>query len=224
MGGHGHPYSPAALLLPGFVPQRLSQGQILAPYLAASLLAALAVWLISGRCGGGGGGGRLSRTDRLLMCWWAFTGLTHVVLAGSFLFFTPDFFSKEDPSYFDDLFKEYSKGDSRYAARDTGILALEMITIGFKGPASLLALYAIASRRSYSHILQYAVCLGQLYGCLFYFTTAYLAGFNFWASPFYFWAYFIGANCPWVVVPTLIASRSWKKISTAFRAEKMKTR
>ncbi|CAL4964596.1 unnamed protein product [Urochloa decumbens] len=135
MGGSGHPYSPAELELPGFVPQRLSQGEIVAPFLAASLLVVLAVWIISGRCGG-----RLSRTDRSLMCWWAFTGLTHVVLAGSFLFFTPDFFSKENPSYFHELFKEYSKGDSRYAARDTVILALEVITIGFKGPASLLAI------------------------------------------------------------------------------------
>ncbi|CAL4964595.1 unnamed protein product [Urochloa decumbens] len=219
MGGSGHPYSPAELELPGFVPQRLSQGEIVAPFLAASLLVVLAVWIISGRCGG-----RLSRTDRSLMCWWAFTGLTHVVLAGSFLFFTPDFFSKENPSYFHELFKEYSKGDSRYAARDTVILALEVITIGFKGPASLLAVYAIATRKSYSYILQFAACLCQLYGCLVYFTTAYLGGFNFWASPFYFWAYFIGTNSPWVVIPTLVATRSWKTISAAFRAEKVKTR
>jgi hypothetical protein len=37
--------------------------------------------------------------------------------------------------------KEYSKGDSRYAARDTAIVALEAITVGLKGPASLLAVY-----------------------------------------------------------------------------------
>ena len=84
--------------------------------------------------------------------------------------------------------------------------------------------YAIASRKSYSHILQFAVSLSQLYGCLFYFVTAYLAGFNFWTSPFYFWAYFVGANSSWVVVPTLIAARSWKKMSAAFQAEKVKTR
>lgn len=157
------------------------------------------------------------------MCWWAFTGLTHILLAGAFLL-APGFFSRESPNYFDELFKEFSKGDSRYAARDTAILALEVVTIGFKGPASLLAVYAIASRKSYSHILQFAVSLSQLYGCLFYFVTAYLAGFNFWASPFYFWAYFVGANISWVVVPTLVAARSWKKISAAFRAEKVKIR
>lgn len=221
MGGHGHPYSPAELQLPGFVPQRLSQAQIVAPFVGTAVLAVLGAWLVSGRCGGGGG--RLSRTDRLLMGWWLFTALTHLVFEPPFLF-TPDFFSKENPNYFDDLFKEYSKGDSRYAARDTVIVALEAITVGLKGPASLLAVYAIASRKPYSHILQFAVSLGQLYGCLVYFVTAYLDGFSFWASPFYFWAYFVGSNSSWVVIPTLIATRSWKKISAAFQADKVKTR
>ncbi|KAL6850206.1 hypothetical protein ACP4OV_020833 [Aristida adscensionis] len=213
----GHPYAPAGLELPGFVPLRLSQGQILAPYLGASLLVVLAAWLISGRCG------RLSRTDRLLMCWWAFTGLTHIIIEGTFVF-APDFFRKENPNYFDEVWKEYSKGDSRYVARDPATVTVEGITAVLEGPASLLAVYAIASRKSYSHILQFTVCLGQLYGCLVYFITAYLDGFNFWASPFYYWAYFIGANSSWVVIPTLIAIRSWKRICAAFRSEKTKTK
>ena len=44
-----HPYSPADLDLPGYVPQRLSQLEILGPYLGASLFVLLAVWLLSGR-------------------------------------------------------------------------------------------------------------------------------------------------------------------------------
>uniref|UniRef100_A0A453E094 EXPERA domain-containing protein n=2 Tax=Aegilops tauschii subsp. strangulata TaxID=200361 RepID=A0A453E094_AEGTS len=167
---------------------------------------------------------RLSGTDRLLMCWWAFTGLTHILIEGPFVF-TPDFFTKTNPNFFDEVWKEYSKGDSRYVARDTATVTVEGITAVLKGPASLLAVYAIASRKSYSHILQFAVCLGQLYGCIVYFTTAYLDGFNFWASPFYFWAYFIGANSSWIVIPLLIATRSWKKICAAVhQSEKVKTK
>ncbi|XP_021311449.1 probable 3-beta-hydroxysteroid-Delta(8),Delta(7)-isomerase isoform X2 [Sorghum bicolor] len=220
MGGHGHPYSPAELELPGFVPQRLSQGQILAPFVGTAVFSVLGAWLISGRCRGGG---RLSRTDRLLMGWWLFAALTYIVLESPFLF-TPDFLSKENPNYFDELFKEYSKGDSRFAARNSTVLALEVVTIVLEGPAALLAAYAIASRKSYSHILQFAVSLAQLYGRLLYFITAYLDGFNFWVSPYYFWAYFIGSNSSWVIIPTLVATRSWKKISAAFQAEKIKTR
>jgi cholestenol Delta-isomerase len=48
MGGHGHPYSPAELQLPGFVPQRLSQAQIVAPFAGTAVLAVLGAWLVSG--------------------------------------------------------------------------------------------------------------------------------------------------------------------------------
>ncbi|EEE53702.1 hypothetical protein OsJ_00028 [Oryza sativa Japonica Group] len=147
---HPHPYAPAELHLPGFVPLQLSQAQILVPYLATSLFLLLAVWLISGRCSR-----RLSDTDRWLMCWWAFTGLTHIIIEGTFVF-APNFFSNQNPSYFDEV--------------------------------------------------------------------SYLDGFNFWTSPFYFWAYFIGANSSWVVIPTMIAIRSWKKICAAFQGEKVKTK
>jgi hypothetical protein len=44
----GHPYAPADLELPGFVPLRLSQVQILVTYIGASVFVLLAVWLVSG--------------------------------------------------------------------------------------------------------------------------------------------------------------------------------
>jgi cholestenol delta-isomerase len=37
--------------------------------------------------------------------------------------------------------KEYSKGDSRYVARDTATVTVEAITVLLEGPASLLAVY-----------------------------------------------------------------------------------
>ena len=43
-----HPYAPAELNLPGYVPLRLSQLEILAAYLGTSLFVLLAVWLVSG--------------------------------------------------------------------------------------------------------------------------------------------------------------------------------
>ncbi|KAF7106309.1 hypothetical protein CFC21_107048 [Triticum aestivum] len=158
------------------------------------------------------------------MCWWAFTGLTHILIKGPFVS-TPDFFAKGNPNYFDEVWKEYSKGDSRYIARDTATVTVEGITAVLEGPASLLAVYLLPSGSEYNHILQFAVCLGQLYGCLVYFIMAYLDGFIFWASSFYFWAYFIGANNSWVVIPTLIATRSWEKICAAIhQSEKVKTK
>nr|CAD1824321.1 unnamed protein product [Ananas comosus var. bracteatus] len=139
--------------------------------------------------------------------------------------FTPEFYKEKTPHYLAEVWKEYSKSDSRYVSRDAAVVTAEGITAAIEGPACLLAVFAIASRKSYSYILQFAICLGQLYGCLVYFITAYLDGDNFSISPFYYWAYYIGANSPWVVIPNLIAIRSWKKICAAFQAEKkMKTR
>jgi len=78
--------------------------------------------------------------------------------------------------------------------------------------------YALATRKPYSDVLQLAVSLGQLYGCLVYYTTAILEGDNFAASPFYYYAYYVGANASWVVIPALITIRSWERICQSFKA------
>ncbi|CAN6880272.1 unnamed protein product [Brassica oleracea] len=111
--------------------------------------------------------------------------------------------------------KEYSKGDSRYAGRDSAVIAVEGITAVIEGPASLLSVYAIAKGKSYSYVLQLAISLGQLYGCLVYFITAFLEGDNFSTSSFYYYSYYIGANGWWVLIPLLIYYRSWNKICEA---------
>lgn len=207
MASFDHPYVPSDLELPGYVPLSFSRSEILVPYIVSSLVVLAAVWVLSGRST------KLYKMDRLLMCWWTFTGLTHIIVEGYFAF-VPDFFKKKTPFYLAELWKEYSKGDSRYVGRDSAVVALEGFTAAVEGPACFLVVYAIASSKSYSYILQFAICLGQLYGCVIYFGTAYLEGDNYSVSPFYYWAYYIIANSFWIVIPTLIAIRSWKKIVT----------
>ncbi|KAJ8633991.1 hypothetical protein MRB53_027327 [Persea americana] len=217
MSGSGvssvHPYIPRELHLPDYVPCFLSMSSIIAVYGVASLLVVSLVWISSGRSP------KISKTDRMLMCWWAFTGLTHIILEGYFAF-SPEFYKTKSPFYLAEVWKEYSKGDSRYAGRDSAVVTVEGITAVLEGPASLLAVYAITARKPYSYTLQLAVCLGQLYGDTVYFITSFLEGDNFATSPFYYWAYYVGANFSWVVIPTIIAIRSWKKISAAFEAQK----
>jgi cholestenol delta-isomerase len=41
--------------------------------------------------------------------------------------------------------KEQSKGDSRYAARNSATVSVEWITVLLEGPASLLAVYVSSS-------------------------------------------------------------------------------
>ncbi|PKA52459.1 putative 3-beta-hydroxysteroid-Delta(8),Delta(7)-isomerase [Apostasia shenzhenica] len=207
-----HPYVPRDLQLPGYVPLAFSQFDIVVPYVSASVLVVAAIWILSGYFP------KLSKVDRVLICWWVFTGFTHIIVEGYFAF-VPDFFRRKSPFYLSEVWKEYSKGDSRYVGRNSAIVSVEGFTAAIEGPASLLAVYAIASRKPYSHILQFAISLGQLYGCVIYFATAILDGDNFSTSPYYYWAYYIGANSSWVVIPTLISIRSWKKIAAAFEAE-----
>ncbi|KAJ4826066.1 hypothetical protein Tsubulata_000730 [Turnera subulata] len=215
MEGQPHPYVPRDLQLPGYVPVSLSQSTILSVYGVASVLVVSLVWILSGRSR------RIAKIDRLLMCWWAFTGLTHIILEGYFVF-SPEFYKDKSSNYLAEVWKEYSKGDSRYAARDAGIVTVEGITAVIEGPASLLAVYAIATGKSYSYILQFAVSLGQLYGDAVYFITSFLEGDNFAASPLYYYAYYVGANSSWVVIPLLIAIRCWKKICAAFHNQGQK--
>jgi cholestenol delta-isomerase len=77
--------------------------------------------------------------------------------------------------------------------------------------------YAIATGKSYSYILQFAVSMGQLYGTAVYYITAILEGDNFSTNSFYYYAYFIGANFPWIVIPSIISIRCWRKIVAAFQ-------
>uniref|UniRef100_A0A0C9RRV1 TSA: Wollemia nobilis Ref_Wollemi_Transcript_16932_919 transcribed RNA sequence n=1 Tax=Wollemia nobilis TaxID=56998 RepID=A0A0C9RRV1_9CONI len=210
-----HPYSPRDLQLPGYVPLFFSQSYIVGVYGAASTFVFLLIWIISGRCS------KISTIDRFLMCWWAFTGLTHMILEGYFVF-APDFYKLKSSVYLAEVWKEYSKGDSRYVARDSAVVTLEGITAVLAGPASILAVYAIGKRKPYSYLLQFGVSLGQLYGDIIYFVTALLEGDNFSVSRFYYWAYFIVLNSFWLVIPMLIAIRCWKIVTRAFSTEKSK--
>ncbi|EXB95310.1 putative 3-beta-hydroxysteroid-Delta(8),Delta(7)-isomerase [Morus notabilis] len=216
-----HPYAPADLKLEGYVPVVLPQSTIIGIYFGVSIFVVSLIWIFSGRFP------KITKVDRLLMCWWVFTALTHSILEGYFTF-SPEFYKDKTAFYLAEVWKEYSKGDSRYAGRDAAIVAVEGITSVLEGPASLLAMYAIATRKSYSHILQIAISLGQLYGAFVYFITAFLDGDKFAASTFYYYSYFVGANSPWIVIPTLITIRSWKKICAAMEAfqgqNKTKTR
>ncbi|CAN1848057.1 Probable 3-beta-hydroxysteroid-Delta(8),Delta(7)-isomerase [Linum perenne] len=199
--GNPHPYVPRDLQLPGFVPPFLSQSAILGIFGAVSLLV---VSRLSRR--------KIGKLDRLLMCWWAFTGLTHLILEGYFAF-APEFYKDKSGFFLAEVC------DSRYAARDSGVVSVEGLTAVLEGPACLLAVYAIARGKSYSYILQFAISLGQLYGTAVYFITSLLEGDNFAATPFYYYAYYIGANASWVVIPSLIAFRCWNKTCHAFNLQ-----
>ncbi|KAJ7010210.1 C-8,7 sterol isomerase [Populus alba x Populus x berolinensis] len=203
MEGQPHPYAPTDLKLPGYVPNFLTQFTIVSVYGLSSLLVVSLIWILSDcSCAGG------------------LTGLTHLILEGYFVFW-PEFYKDKTAHYLAEG-ENIAKVISRYAARDAARDAVEGVTAVFEGPASLLAVYAIASGKSYSYILQFSVSLGQLYGTAVYFLTAYLEGDHFAASSYHYYVYYIGANASWVVIPSLIAVRCWNKICSAVQVQGQK--
>ncbi|KAI5413868.1 hypothetical protein KIW84_058126 [Lathyrus oleraceus] len=208
---HPHPYVPRDLHLPGYVPCFLSQSNILSVFASFTVILFSLTWIFSGRL-------KKTKVDRLLIFWWAFTGLTHIVLEGYFVF-APEFFKDNTGFYLAEVWKEYSKGDSRYVGRDAGVVTVEGLTAVLEGPASLLAVYAITTGKSYSYILQFAISLGQLYGTAVYYITTILEGDNFSTNSFYYYAYYIGANFSWIIIPSIISIRCWRKISVAFQVQ-----
>ncbi|KHN32018.1 probable 3-beta-hydroxysteroid-Delta(8),Delta(7)-isomerase [Glycine soja] len=207
----GHPYVPRDLHLPGYVPCFLSVSNILSIYVFSSLLIVALVWIFSGRL-------KKTKVDRVLMCWWVFTGLTHMIIGGYYVF-SPEFFKDKSGFYMAEVWKEYSKADSRYAGRNAVVVTFESLTAVLVGPPCLLAVYAIATGKTYSYILQFAISLGQLYGSAFYYITAILEGDNFSVNSFYYYAYYIGANASWIVIPSMVGIRCWGKICEAFRIQ-----
>ncbi|XP_024536757.1 probable 3-beta-hydroxysteroid-Delta(8),Delta(7)-isomerase [Selaginella moellendorffii] len=204
--------------IPGFVPAQLSIASILAVYGSASALVIASIWILSRKYR------YLGATDRLLMCWFAFSGLTHIILEGYFVF-TPDFYKQKEICFLSEVWKEYHNGDSRYGARDPTVVIVEGITSVLAGPACLLAVYAIAKRKSYQYTLQLAVSLGQLYGDIVYFGQPILAGKEFSKGGLlYYWFYYIFMNGIWVVIPLPIVVRSWRKISQGLEAPSKKER
>lgn len=47
---------------------------------------------------------KISKLDKLLMCWWVFSGLTRMILEGYFVF-TPEFYKQTSPTYLAEVCK-----------------------------------------------------------------------------------------------------------------------
>lgn len=74
--------------------------------------------------------------------------------------------------------------------------------------------YAIATDKSYKHALQLVISVWHCYGFAIYYLTSYLEINELfsWSTPYYFYAYFIGAKSAWAFIPLLVIIRCWRNI------------
>ncbi|XP_056589436.1 3-beta-hydroxysteroid-Delta(8),Delta(7)-isomerase [Triplophysa dalaica] len=207
-----HPYWPRNLSIPNYVANDRSMSEILIFLFSVSGILLVATWSLTG-CKVSGS--RLSGGRRLALCWFAVCGFIHGVIEGWFsLYYT---IIPEDQSFLSQLWKEYCKGDSRYAIGDNFTVSMETITACLWGPFSIWIVIAFLYNRPYRFVLQLIVSLGQLYGAVLYFFTEHREGYihSEYGHPIYFWFYFVFMNALWVVIPFILILDSWCQLSTS---------
>ncbi|XP_053908159.1 3-beta-hydroxysteroid-Delta(8),Delta(7)-isomerase [Cuculus canorus] len=208
-----HPYWPRSLQLPGWTPLARPAWQCsCAVAVGAAVLAALG-WAL----GGARGGVSRSPAHRLTLAWFLLCAGIHGVLEGYY-----SLWHRELPGaggLLADVWKEYSKADSRYIMSDDFVVVMETVTAWAWGPLSFLTFVALLRRHPARYVLQLLVSLGQLYGDVLYFATEARAGWGHSdPRPLYFWVYFVGLNGLWVVVPGVLLAQAASRLASAQRS------
>ncbi|KAL6482801.1 hypothetical protein MHYP_G00076730 [Metynnis hypsauchen] len=206
-----HPFWPRDLSIPHYVENDRSMLEIVTFLFSVSGLLLLLAWVLTGQKVAGG---RLSGWRRLALCWFTVCGFIHGVIEGWFaLYYT---IIPGDQSFLSQLWKEYSKGDSRYVIADNFTVCMETVTACLWGPFSLWIIVAFLFNRPYRFVLQLIVSLGQLYGAVLYFYTEHRDGYihSEYGHPIYFWFYFVFMNVLWIVIPFVLILDSWCQLSS----------
>lgn len=203
-----HPFWPRDLAIPNYVPNDRSMSEILVFLFSGSGMFLFVTWMITGRksC-------TLSTWRRLAVCWFAVCGFIHGVIEGWFSMYYD--IIPGDQSFLSQLWKEYSKGDSRYAIADNFTVCMETVTACLWGPFSFWVVFAFLTNKPYRFVLQLIISLGQLYGAVLYFYTEHRDGYihSEFGHPVYFWFYFVFMNFLWIVIPLLLIGDAWKQLS-----------
>jgi cholestenol delta-isomerase len=121
---------------------------------------------------------------------------------------------------FGQLWKEYSLSDSRYLTQDSFVVCMEAITAAFWGPMSFACAYFIVTDHPLRHPFQLTISLGQLYGDILYYATAFFSDHVYGTvyyrpESYYFWWYFVLCNAFWIVIPGKLIWDSFGEIAHA---------
>lgn len=137
----------------------------------------------------------------------------------------PRFYENRSPRHLlHEIWKEYSKADSRYATRDDFTVSMEAVTAFCWGPLCLALFPAILHRKSWRFAGIAIASLGQIYGDVLYFGTCLHGGgdvgweaFSKHSRPeaLYFWFYFVVINSVWLVIPGMCLVYAVRKINAA---------
>lgn len=156
-------------------------------------------------------GGRCSSADRWVLLWLFYDVIVHLTLEGPFVYMSLGGTVETSEGPLAELWKEYSKADSRWLVSDPTIVSIEILTVVLDSLLGVLLIHAVLQDKYYRHFLQITLCVCELYGGWMTFCPDWLLG-----SPhlntsnwLYLWVYLVFFNGVWVLVPVLLLVQSW---------------
>ncbi|KAL2870721.1 EXPERA domain-containing protein [Aspergillus lucknowensis] len=209
-----HSYYPLGVEIPHYAPNGWSTLTLLAIFAVACILVFAVTISVATRTNP-----HISNRELSKVFWFALCGSIHFILEGYYAANFSDLAGKH--TVLAQLWKEYSKSDSRYLTNNSFVMCMETVTAVCWGPLSFLLAYFITSGNPFRHPLQLIISLGQLYGnVLYYGTCAFeflVHGVEF-SRPetYYFYGYFVFLNAFWIVIPLLLIFDSVRATGKAF--------
>ncbi|KAK6174416.1 hypothetical protein SNE40_017697 [Patella caerulea] len=204
-----HPYFPTDISLQHYVPNDKALSVLLGGFSGVLFTFIAGVWIYSGRSTKP----TFSLLERVRLCWFVMCGVIHTFLEGYLCVFHATIAG--EMTFLAQIWKEYSKSDSRYLTSDTFVICMESITAAVVGPLAFLALAAFLWNSSYRYIIQLALSICQLYGVVLYFMTEIKEDFlhSDHSNPMYFWLYFAFMNTLYIVVPLMLIVQATMKLA-----------
>ncbi|QMW45665.1 hypothetical protein G4B11_009120 [Aspergillus flavus] len=210
-----HPFYPPDIDLIGYAANTMSIPVLLSVFALATLTIVGFTSAVLKKINPG-----LSRQDKMLACWFIFSGCIHFIMEGYFVYN-----HKIMPSRLDllgQMWKEYAKADSRYMTMEPFVLYMESITAFAWGPLCYLISWMIVANSPYRHPTQMIVSMGQFYGDVLYYTTSiaeevYHARSYSRPETYYWWGYFVFLNAFWIFIPVFCIYQSYSVMAAVFR-------
>ncbi|XP_062236154.1 emopamil-binding protein-like [Platichthys flesus] len=156
-------------------------------------------------------GGRSSVTDKWILLWLFYDVIVHLTLEGPFVYMSLVGTLQSSESPLAELWREYSKADSRWLVFDPTIVSIEILTVVLDSVLGVLLIYAILNDQYYRHFLQITLSVCELYGGWMTFCPDWLMGSPHLdtSSWLHLWVYLVFFNGLWVMVPVLLLIQSW---------------
>jgi len=158
--------------------------------------------------------------DRFTFMWLAFDALTRLVFEGSFLYFST--FGRQVNTSFGplaEMWKEYSRADSRWGSADETVVSLEILTVLGVAPLSFYIMRQLIKDDPARHYWIVVLSTAELYGGWMTFCPEWLTGNPHLdtSNALYLWVYLTFLNMIWVVMPLRFMYVSYGHIASSLR-------